>query len=321
MPYTLADYARVQKDPLKAGVVDIFRRESFMMEYLKWQSIDTLATQTLRTKSLPTPQWRMLNSGWVHTQADLEPVEERLFELGGMIDVDRLLVEAASVINQRAYQTESFTTAVAYSFNETFIDGDPLVDPNTFAGLRYRIARLPTTQTILAGGLDISPGGLAADQVRLVDLINEGIHTLDGHKGDCILVNSNTYLRMLAAIRDSGFLATTQDSYARTIYTWGEGGPKILDLGVARDGESLIIGNAETEDGSGITGDVHTSIYMVKLGEKYLSGIQLRDLEVRDMGLLEDGVTFRTVLDWPVGLHLVNPRSLVRIVGLISVSA
>ena len=50
--------------------------------------------------------------------------------------------------------------------------------------------------------------------------------------------------------------------------------------------------------GSAVTG----SLYILSMGDGKLRGLQLNPLEVRDFGLLQDGITFRTHLTWDVGL-------------------
>jgi hypothetical protein len=320
--YTLADYARTMKDPLKAGVVDVFRRESFIMEYLKWETIDTLVTQQLRTKTLPTVEWRKINETWTGSSATVEPVEDRVFDMGGKVDVDKLLIKSKSVTDQRALQSDAYVTALAYEFNNTFINGDFLVDGDQFTGLWRRIKDwLPTGQTITnSTGLDISPdaSGLSANFDQYLDKLQELIHAVEGHKPDCLVMNDTLYLRTLSALRQKGLYATTEDSYGRTISTYGPGGPKILDIGYKADQANRIIGNVELADGTAITGGGSTSVYALRLGEKFLQGIQLYDMDVKDKGELEDGVTYRTVIDWPVGITLVNPRSIGRMIGVIA---
>jgi len=321
MGYTLSDYARVMKDPLKAGVVDVFRRESFIMEYLEWMGTDTIVSQQLRTKTLPTPEWRKINESWVGSSATFEPVEDRVFALGGLVDVDKLLLKSKSIIDQRASQSDAYVTALSYAFNDTFINGDTLVDEDQFIGIWRRLASyLPSGQTILGGGLDISPdsGALSANEDTYLDRLQELIHAVEGHQPKVLAMNDTLYLRTVSAIRKKGLFAQTEDSYGRKITTFGPGGPLIVDLGYKADQTNRIIGNVELADGTALTGATSTSVYAMRMGEQYLHGLQLYDMDVKDKGELEDGVTYRTVIDWPVGISLVNPRSIARLVGIIA---
>lgn len=320
MPYTLSDYERLATDDLKRGVVDVFRRESFAMDLMTFEDTDNLSVQVLRTKSLPSVAFRKIGETWSESKGEFEPVQENIFQLGGYIDVDKVLERAAAVVNQRAQQSDMFVTSIAYTFNDYFINGDPTVDEDGFTGLWYRIRNYHSSQEVAGGGLDVSPdaASLSSNQVTLLDYYQGLIHKCEGHKCDALFCNSTLYLRTLSALRASGLLATTRDNYNRWVTTYGEGGPMIYDIGTKGDQSSLIIGNTETNDGSALTGGAATSCYAVKFGENFLMGVQLYPIDVVDKGLLENGVTLRTIVDWPVGLYLVNPRSIARLKGVIA---
>lgn len=315
MAYTLADFLRLADSDLKKGVIDVFRRESFAMDLMSFPGIDGLSTQVMRTKSLPTVAFRKIGGTWSESKGEVEPIQENVYQMGGYFDVDKVLDKAKSIVNQRALQADMFVTSLAYNFNDYFINGDPTADADGFTGLWYRLVNhLAAAQSVAGGSIDISADStsLAADQVTLVDLIHQANHACEGHGCDAIFVNSTLFLRLGSALRASGLLDTTQDNYGRTVETFGPGGPMIYDLGVKADQSTLIITNAETS-GTVKTGGTLTSAYFVKFGENFLSGFQLYGVDVNDIGLLENGVAYRTVIDWPVGLALINPRSVARI--------
>ena len=320
MAYTLADYSRLADSYLKKGVVDIFRRESFAMDVLSWEDSDTLSIQAMRTKELPDVGFRKINEPFSASKGTVEPIQERVFDMGGSVDVDKLLVKAKSIVDQRAFQTDSFTTALAYNFNDYFINGQPTVDEDGFTGLYYRIAEYVTAQVIAAGGLDVSPDCATLDVTfqTLLDHIQSLIHKLDGHKATDLFMNSTMFLRLMSALRQLKMYATTKDSYNRTIVTYGDGGPRIHDIGCKADQETEIITDTEHDTSGALSGGNSTSIYAVKTGEKYLMGFQLYGIDVNDIGLLEDGVTYRTVIDWPVGLYHIHPRAFARLHGVVA---
>ena len=51
---------------------------------------------------------------------------------------------------------------------------------------------------------------------------------------------------------------------------------------------------------------------------KYLQGIQEYALRTADLGELEAKPVYRVRVDWPVGIALINPRSIARAVGIIA---
>jgi hypothetical protein len=323
MAYTLADYARLADSELKRGIVDILRSESLIMDYLSFESWSKMNMEIIRTKTLPTVTTRKINESWSESKGTTDTVQASMSDIGGYIDVDKLLVRSDSIVDQRALQTSLYTKAVALKFNSLFFKGDPAVNEDEFAGIRYMlINKLPSGQTVLGGGVDISPDGsaLAADQLKAIDFIHALIHECDGHKADFLFCNDTLKLRLDAALRSSGMLATTTDAYGRKFNTFGEGGPKIVDVGPSDplDKTARIIGNVELDDGSAETGGDATSIYAVKVGGEYVNGFHLYPMEIDDIGMLESGVAYRTVIDYPVGIYQIHPWSVARLVGVVA---
>lgn len=318
MSYTLADFSRLATQPLKKAVIDIFRRESFMLDTLSFESPGTLNIELLRTKTLPTITARKIGEAYTVSKGEVENLQERVAFLGGYIDIPKEYVNAKNqVVNQRALQTEMFVTSMAYKFNDMFINGNPVSgDEDEMVGLHYRFNNdLESAQSLDAGGIDISAdsASLSADQTTLIDKIEELIHAVDGHKADILLTNSTMYLRLLSTLRNKGYYASTKDSYGRSLMTFGEGGPKIVDIGVKADQSTLIMPNTELANGTATTGATFTSIYALKLGDPYLKGWQFNPITTVDKGLLEDHVSVRTVIDWGVGIYFYNPRSVARL--------
>jgi hypothetical protein len=324
MAYTLADYARLADSDLKAGIVDILRTESLIMDYMSFENWDQLNMEIIRTKSLPTVGTRKINESWSESKGQTDTVQASMSDIGGYIDVDKLLVRAKSIKDPRALQTQLFTRAVALKFNSLFFKGNPSVNEDEFAGLRYYLINLlPSSQTVLGAGLDISPdsSALAADSIKLIDALHDAIHQCDGHKADFFFCNDTMKIRLGAALRSSGMLKTTEDAYGRKFETFGEGGPKIVDVGPTDplDKTARIIGNLESDDGSSETSGDATSVYVVKFGGgEYVEGFQLYPMEVDDIGMLESGVAFRSVIDWPVGMYMTHPWSVSRVVGIVA---
>jgi len=86
-------------------------------------------------------------------------------------------------------------------------------------------------------------------------------------------------------------------------------------MGTKADQSTQII--TDTEDSDGLDGsDVRSSIYFVSFGMGDMTwGIQEYPIEVEDLGLLKTQPVYRTMVDWPLGLATVDPRSLVRLYG------
>jgi len=320
MAYTLFDYAQLAPSNLVRGVIDVFRRESFIMDHISFPPVKGLQETVTRTAGLPAVGFRRIGETFGESKATFEPVTERIFDLGGFIDVDKILVKADP--SQMAIHTDAFVTAVAYEFNDYFINGDPTVDVDGFTGLWYRLVnQLPARQTVTPAALvDVSPdsAALAVAFNDLLDGIDETISVLDGHMATLFLVNRTLWLRLNSGLRQLNLFAQDIDQYGRSVMRFGTGGPWIYDLGTQADQATEIIGNAENLAGSALLGGTATSLYAMRTGGNYLSGMQLYGLDVQKIGLLENGVAYRTVIDWPVGIKFVNPRSIARLTGTVA---
>ena len=325
MAYTMQDFANLaKKEPLRAGVIDVLRRDSFIMDTLPWTPVETLAVEFIKSGRLPTVAFRKIGNTFSESKATVEPVTERVFNIGGYFDVDKAYVKSKQLIDQRAYQAEQFVQAMAYSFNDYVINGSPIVDVDGFTGLFYRVANeLGSDQHInveAGAGLDVSmdSAALAANQTKLIGYIDQVIDACDQHECDELWMNKSMRLALLAAIRDTGLFSKDQDNYGRKVVRWGEGGPIIRDLGVKADQSTKIIGDLENLSGTPLTGGTATSIYAVRTGEDYLQGINMGEVDTNDIGMLESGVAYRTVIDWFVGITYLNPRSFARLSGIVA---
>jgi hypothetical protein len=87
-----------------------------------------------------------------------------------------------------------------------------------------------------------------------------------------------------------GWRRRTQDELRR---------PQVpLGLPEGRSPRAALFNEVGNGGGSAVTG----SLYIMSMGEGKLRGIQVRPMDVRDIGLLQDGKTYRTHLAWDVGL-------------------
>lgn len=321
MAYTLADYSKLATTNLQAGVVDVLRANSPIMEALQFADEGTLNLEVLRMKSLPTISSRKIGGTFTESKGLLDTVVDRVVNLGVYIDIDKALFKARTEVDQKALQIQMMTKALALHFNNKFINGNASSDYDDLQGIRDRLINdLPSGQSINGASLDISPdaSSLSTNIVTFIDKVHELCDLV--HEPDYLAMNRTLKLRFESALRQSNMLDTTQDSYGRKFLTFGAGGPKILDIGCTDplDLTSKIILDTELADGSATTGGACTSMYAVKMGGEYLNGFQLYGLETTDVGWLENGTAYRVIVDWAPGIYVVSPFSLGRIYGLVA---
>lgn len=317
MAWTLADMAKVETDPLRKGIIEGLLIDAVVMRQLKFDTAGTLSIKVTRMKTLPTVGWRKIGADYAESTGKTEQISESVFALGGYIDVDKMLVRAKNVLeNPRTLETRMKMRAIAYDFNDKYINGDHATDPDTIEGLKKRVSLLPAAQSINAGGVttgfDVKLSD--ANMQRWLDDLNKAIYAVDGHEavGVAAYMNADAYLLFTSVARRQKLLDTTKDQADRIVQTFR--GIPLYDIGVKSDQSTKII--LSTED-PGDAGNDTTSIYFQRADREHLMGFEEYALEVDDIGLLDDGVTYRTVVDWPIGLAVFNNRSIVRLKGFI----
>lgn len=314
--YTLADLSKIEKDTLRKSVIDGLLMECDLMQLIPWETLGQLSTTIVRYSEIPSIGFRKINEGYAEGSGKTEQLTEQISAMGRNIDTDKLIVATKNTVAEaRALRQAQVLKGMAYTFNDKFINGSRVTDPEEFDGLLYRIDNGPASQKITAssasGGLDVMAD--AASMNTFLDKLDELIYSIDGHKPDALLMNQRALLKTRSILRRLGLLNQSKDMFGRRIDTYGD--IPMYDIGVKADQSTLIITNSEIGSGGGTA---HcTSIYAVKFGiGDQLWGIQTYPLDVKDMGLLNDGVTYRTVVDWPLSLALAGRRSIARLYSL-----
>lgn len=325
-PLTLADYAAEPK-PLLAGVAKALQEESKFMDILKFETTASLAIKVYREGSMPSTSWRNIGADHGSVKAGKpKEIEETAFSVGNEIDVDIAYMEDKSsrIVDPATYQTKMITRAIARNFNNCAINGLP-TDQKNPVGLWHRIVNDYPGQNIVAksGGLDISPdaSGLAAAIQAFIDKLDEMLYKITGTleatgEGIYIACNDTLMMRINSGFRQSGLLDTTKDSLGRVWTTYK--GAKFIDMGLTYDDSTRIIGNVENVNGAALTGGTATSAYAFKVGKEYFTGWQEYAMRVSDFELQSNKVTYKSVIDWMVGLCISSPRAVSRLCGIIA---
>ena len=318
--FTLVEFgklAEVKKDKLLDSVARTLIQESQPMKYIPWETIGLLYRKLIRIQALPSVSRRKLNSAWTATTGTTEVLSEGLSIVGGNIDVDKELVEGNQTIEDvRALQQYMKVQALAYDFNDQFINGAVISDEDTFDGLKARCDRADMSAQKLVSATTTNL--ITDSQAHALDFIGEMdrlFDALDGHSPTFLVTNGVGLRKITQALRIAGVLKTDRDNFGQLVILWGDA--PIYDMGVQADQSTKIMGDEAIGGGAWSSGNYYFSIYAVKIGEgTHFWGIQKHKLEVKDAGLLEDMVTYRTNVNWPVGLACVNKRSIARLYGV-----
>lgn len=324
-PLTLSDYA-ADPNPLLAGVAKTLRENSRFMDKLPFKDVGTLAVKVLHEGEMPDTSWRKIGDPHASNKATKPTeTEERAYSIGNTIVVDKAYVKdrAKRLYNPVTYQAQMVIKSIARNFNNKCINGLP-TDGTNPVGLFWRVNNdLAASQRIDygSGGLDISPDatGLASNIQTFFDALDELIYTLtddpEAPGGGILLLSNDTMIRRYNSIaRQCGLLNTSKDALGRTFSDYK--GAVFVDMGRTYDDVTRVIGNDEHKQGTALTGGGSTPIYGVRLGDEYFTGWQEYPLESSPLELCEDKVTYKSVIDWVLGIALSHPRySLARLAG------
>jgi hypothetical protein len=324
MAWTLAELSKIETDVLRKSVADTLLMESSVLEMVPWETIGTLSTSVIKMKDLPSVGFRKINAGYSESTGTFEQKTESISLLGGYIDTDKALARAKNTVaDARAIQQQMMLKAIAYKFNDYFINGSMAADPEAFNGILKRITDIVadgyTAQKIDCAGTygaarDSGIRYSDAQSYNFLNKLDELIYSIKGHNPDFLLMNMKTLLCVRSLLRQLKLLDTTKDMFDRSVDTYA--GARLIDIGVKADQSTEIITNTEDPDGL-YTSNVSTSIYAVKFGiGEMLWGIQEYPLEVTDKGLLEATPVYRTEIDWPLGLAHIDPRCMGRLCNI-----
>jgi len=317
---TLSELSKIETDTLRKSVIDALLYESDAIGFVPWETTSQISSTHVRIQDLPSVAFRRINAGYTASDGHLEQVVESVYPLGVLLDCDKMIARAANTIaDARAVQQTLGLKAMAYKFNDHLVNGDPTSDPSGFTGLKTRINNLYadgyTSQYIYNNGT--SGDGIllsSAESHNFLNHLDQLIYAISGHNPDVLLMNAKMLLALRAILRKEGLLQTTTDMFDRQVDMYH--GARLVDIGVQADQSTEIITSTETLEAAGAAES--TSIYAVKFGVGTdFWGIQQYPMEVTDKGLLEDSPIYRTEVDWPLGLALVNPRSIARLYGII----
>jgi hypothetical protein len=273
--------------------------------------------------NLPAVNWVPLNTDPPNTIGTPTSFQEQLYLIRNVIDVDAALVEDENQIQEpRAVQLDAYLKSVAYNFNNNFINGDGATDVNAIVGLRKRVDNptiygVRSAAKIDAGGVVMTTAGLTATTANNFFLfLDQLLWACDAPYGSPNLVlymNDDLWRRLMFGIRQmgtTGGFAITQDQFERTVLTYKS--CPLIDVGYLADQATRII--TSTETAAGLSGaSTFTSIYAVNYNPGHFYGWQYAPLAARDLGLLNNGITYRTVIDWRGGLINDSNRSIGRL--------
>ncbi len=234
MAMTLAEMKVGMSDKVSQQIVDIFLRESEILQLLPFdncvspQGGSTLTYSYIQKKLPSVAAFRALNAEYAANEATVERKTADLKIFGGKFQIDRVLKEAEGQWNNMAYQIREKVLAAISLFHYTMINGDATTRATEFDGLDKMLAGTSTEYNTGEGSaIDISTmTSLKSNADQLYELLQILIKDTNA---DALLMNSSTITKVQTMARLLGYKTETEEAFGRKVTSMD--GVRFMDLG------------------------------------------------------------------------------------------
>jgi hypothetical protein len=284
----------------RAAIIELFATPD-LLKVLPFIDIVGSSYAYIQEGALSGVAFRGINESYTSSVGVINPQSEHLRILGGDLDVDKALLKTHGV-GIRTTQEKMKVKALALYIGGKIINGDSESDPREFDGLRKRI----TGSQLFAVGS--SSGG---DALSLA-VLDEAIDAVDG--ATHIIMSKRMRNLVSQAAKNtsvSGYVTWDKNEFGERVMFYNDLPILVTDYD---DTNTQVIDFNEANPGGGSA--VGTSVYVVKIGDEGVCGIQNGIMEVNDLGEMNDKPVVRTRVEWLASLAVMQGRSAARIWGI-----
>lgn len=232
MAMTLAEMKVGMSDKVSQQIVDIFLRESEILQLLPFdncvspQGGSTLTYSYIQKKLPSVAAFRALNAEYAANQATVEKKSADLKIFGGKFQIDRVLKQAEGPWNNMAYQIREKVLAAISLFHYTLVNGDATTNTTEFDGLDKLLAGT-STEYNTGASIDISTmTNLKANADQLYEQIQLLIKNTNA---DALLMNSAMIAKVQTMARILGYKTESEEAFGRKVTSMD--GVRFMDLG------------------------------------------------------------------------------------------
>ncbi len=293
MALTLAEAAKLSNDVLLTGVIETVIEDSPVLRSLPFIEIVGNGLTYNQQNTAPSAAFVAVGDSWAESTPTFTQKTASLKILGGDADIDNYLATTRSNVQDlEAAVVQLKARAVQRLFDDTFITGDAVANPNAFDGLNL----------LCTSGQSVSMGanGGSLTLARLDELIDK----VQGGKPDMVIMNRRAR-RLLNALQRTagGVLETDRDEFGRMV-TFYDGVP----IGISDFVPNNYIVGTSTDC---------TTIFALQFGEDGVAGLMAPGgLQVERVGSLETKDATRMRVKWYASLAAFNTAKLARLTGV-----
>jgi hypothetical protein len=220
MAFTLDELKQGMSDKVSEQVVDIFLRESEILQLLPFDDCvaaggaGSTMTYTYLRKVLPsTAEFRALNSDYTHSAATMEKQSADLKIFGGEFDIDRVLKKAEGRYNNMAFQMEEKIKAAVSLFHYTLINGNS-TSTNEFDGLDKML--IGTTSEYNTGAV-IDLSNMTNTKSNADQFYEELTKLIRNTNADALLLNTDMITKIQTVARLLGYKTESEEAFGRRV--------------------------------------------------------------------------------------------------------
>ena len=247
MPVTLAQAKVGMADKVVQSVIDMFQRESLLLDRLTFDDAispgtggSTLTYGYIQLLTPSTAAVRAINSEYTPGEAERTELTAKAIIMGGSFQVDRVIQNTSGAINEIAFQTREKVKAVRNTFHNLAINGTKEASGsgyvvNTFDGLKKLLSGTSNefTSTVNVG----SEANMTANGQALLDDVDALIASIDGNC-DMLMMNKAMLLKLRSVARRLGYWDHERDEFGRVVETFAD--IPMVDLGKYYNGSSSV---------------------------------------------------------------------------------
>lgn len=235
MPVTLEEARNNVQDDVQAGIIDEFRKSSYLLEAITFDDVvspgtgqSTLTYGYTRLLTQPGAQFRAVNTEYTPAEVMRQRITVDLAIFGGSYEIDRVIADNISaLISEVNLQATQKVKAARSLFHDTVINGSVAQSAIAFDGLDVAVAG-STTEYRATETTDISGELTPAQAFTFMDALDDFLSTLD-EKPQALASNSKLINKIKGVARRAGYITESEDAFGNKVT--GYDGITLVDLG------------------------------------------------------------------------------------------
>ena len=270
MAVTLQQAKLNVQDALQLGIIDEFRKSSFLLDNLTFDDAvsptgggATLTYGYTRLITQPTADFRAVNEEYTPSEVQKQRYNVDLKIFGGTFEVDRIIAGMGGIADEVALQMSQKVKAAKALFHDTVINGDSAVNAKAFDGLDVALTGSDTEFNAAGSLIDLSTAeAIKTNGDAFLFMLHKALGKLDG-RPTALMGNSDMIAALEYLAKYQGRYQETKDGFGNMYATYN--GIPLIDLGAKAGSNEPVVGN----------GDAGSSLYFARFGMDGFHGVSM----------------------------------------------